>query len=66
MSPELSVVTDWWTRLFPPRPRPAVGTLLEEIAATREQIADLKITLRAFDERLVRFTESRPPEEGRK
>jgi hypothetical protein len=41
-----------------------VGTLLEEIAATREQIADLKITLRAFDERLVRFTESHPPEEG--
>ena len=51
-------------RLFPTRPRPQVGTLLEEIAATREQIADLKITLRAFDERLMRFTETRPPKEG--
>lgn len=52
------------TRLFPTRPRPQMGTLLEEIAATREQIADLKITLRAFDERLVRFTEAHPPQEG--
>lgn len=51
-------------RLFPTRTRPATGSLLEEIAATREQIADLKITLRAFDERLVRFTESHPPTEG--
>lgn len=60
----MNTVTRCLTRLFPPRPRPVVGTLLEEIAATREQIADLKITLRAFDERLVRFTESHPPEEG--
>lgn len=52
------------SRLFPIRPRPQVGSLLEEIAATREQIADLKITLRAFDERLVRFTEAHPPKEG--
>jgi hypothetical protein len=41
-----------------------VGTLLDEIAATREQIADLNISLRAFDERLVRFTDSHPTEEG--
>lgn len=51
-------------RLFPTRTRPPVGSLLEEIAATREQIADLKITLRAFDERLVRFTQAHPPQEG--
>jgi hypothetical protein len=51
-------------RLFTPRPRVQVGTLLDEIAATREQIADLNISLRAFDERLVRFTDSHPPEEG--
>jgi hypothetical protein len=38
--------------------------LLEEIAATREQLADLTITLRAFDERLVRFTDAHPTEEG--
>jgi hypothetical protein len=51
-------------RLFAPNPRMQVGSLLDEIAATREQIADLNISLRAFDERLVRFSESRPPEEG--
>jgi hypothetical protein len=51
-------------RLFTPRPRVPVGTLLDEIAATREQIADLNISLRAFDERLVRFAETHPPEEG--
>lgn len=51
-------------RLFTPRPRPQGGTLLDEISATREQIADLTISLRAFDERLVRFADHHPTEEG--
>lgn len=52
-------------RWFPPRAAPPNNrSLLGEITATREQIADLKIVLRAFDERLQRFTETHPPKEG--
>jgi hypothetical protein len=50
-------------RLFTPNPRMQHGSLLDEISATREQIADLTISLRAFDERLVRFAEAHPIEE---